>query len=65
MGVMRTTLLGGLVGVLAANRKRQTERVRIFEIGRIFRRADDGKPVAGFDQPLRVGGLWAGPALPE
>jgi phenylalanyl-tRNA synthetase beta chain len=65
MGVMRTTLIGGLVSVLAANRKRQSERARVFEIGRIFRRDASGQPVAGFDQPLRVGGLWAGPALPE
>jgi phenylalanyl-tRNA synthetase beta chain len=65
MSVMRTTLIGGLVGVLAANRKRQTERVRIFEVGRVFSRDAGGQPVAGFHQPLRVGGLWAGSALPE
>lgn len=65
MGVMRTTLIGGLVDVLSANRKRQTERVRVFEIGRVFRRDAAGTPVAGFDQPLRVGGLWSGSALPE
>lgn len=65
MGVMRSTLIGGLVGVLAANRKRQAERVRVFEIGRIFRRDGSGQPVAGFDQPQRIAGLWAGSALPE
>jgi phenylalanyl-tRNA synthetase beta chain len=65
MGVMRSSLIGGLVGVLVANRKRQTDRVRIFEIGCVFRRDSAGNPVAGFDQPLRVGGLWAGTALPE
>jgi len=65
MGVMRTTLIGGLVGVLAANRKRQNERVRVFEIGRVFSRDAAGQPVAGFRQPVRVGGLWAGSALPE
>jgi phenylalanyl-tRNA synthetase beta chain len=65
MGVMRTTLIGGLVGVLAANRKRQTERVRVFEVGRVFSRDATGQPVAGFRQPVRVGGLWAGSALPE
>jgi phenylalanyl-tRNA synthetase beta chain len=65
MGVMRTTLIGGLVGVLSANRKRQTERVRIFEIGRVFSRDPDGLPVKGFHQPQRIGGLWAGSALPE
>jgi phenylalanyl-tRNA synthetase beta chain len=65
MGVMRSTLIGGLVGVLAANRKRQTERVRVFEIGRVFSRDAAGQPVAGFRQPQRVGGLWAGSVLPE
>ena len=65
MGVMRTTLIGGLVGVLTANRKRQNDRVRVFEIGRVFSREANGQPVAGFRQPVRIGGLWAGSALPE
>jgi len=65
MGVMRSTLIGGLIGVLAANRKRQTERVRVFELGRVFGRRSGGHPVTGFDQPLRLAGLWSGPALPE
>jgi phenylalanyl-tRNA synthetase beta chain len=65
MGVMRSTLIGGLVGVLAANRKRQTERVRVFELGRCFKRDAGAGPVTGFDQPLRLAGLAAGPALPE
>jgi phenylalanyl-tRNA synthetase beta chain len=65
MGVMRSTLIGGLMGVLAANRKRQTERVRVFEIGRTFSRDAAGQPVAGFHQPLRVAGLWAGTVQAE
>ena len=65
MGVMRSTLIGGLVGTLIANRKRQTERVRIFELGRCFKRDIAAGPVAGFDQPLRLAGLAAGSALPE
>jgi phenylalanyl-tRNA synthetase beta chain len=65
MGVMRSTLIGGLVGVLAANRKRQVERVRAFEIGRVFARRADGHPVTGFAQPLRIAGLAGGTALPE
>jgi phenylalanyl-tRNA synthetase beta chain len=65
MGVMRSTLVGGLVGALAANRKRQIDRVRVFEIGRCFRREAGAGPVDGFAQPLRLGGLAAGPALPE
>ncbi|HZV53332.1 MAG TPA: phenylalanine--tRNA ligase subunit beta [Rhodocyclaceae bacterium] len=65
MGVMRTTLVGGLVSVLSANRKRQTERVRVFEIGRVFQRDVSGQPVSGFDQPMRISGLWAGPVASE
>jgi phenylalanyl-tRNA synthetase beta chain len=51
MGVMRSTLIGGLVGTLAANRKRQIDRVRVFEIGRCFRREAGAGPVDGFAQP--------------
>jgi len=65
MGVMRSSLIGGLVGTLIANRKRQTERVRIFELGRCFKRDASAGPVAGFDQPLRLAGLAAGSSLPE
>lgn len=65
MGVMRSSLIGGLVGTLIANRKRQTERVRIFELGRCFKRDLASGPVPGFAQPLRLAGLAAGSALPE
>jgi phenylalanyl-tRNA synthetase beta chain len=65
MGVMRSSLIGGLVGNLIANRSRQVERVRAFEIGRCFIDDAAGAPVAGFRQPLRVAGLCAGTALPE
>ncbi|MCX7167054.1 MAG: phenylalanine--tRNA ligase subunit beta [Rhodocyclales bacterium] len=65
MGVMRSSLIGGLVGTLVANRKRQTERVRIFELGRCFQRNEDSGPVTGFAQPLRLAGLAAGSILPE
>ena len=36
LGVMRTSLLPGLVSALASNRRRQQERVRLFEIGNVF-----------------------------
>ena len=65
MGVMRTTLIGGLVGTLVANRKRQNERVRAFEVGRCFLREAEGSPVAGFRQPLRLGAIGAGNVVPE
>ena len=65
MGVMRSSLIGGLVATLTVNRKRQTERVRVFELGRCFQRQDGGVPVSGFDQPLRLACLAAGSADPE
>ena len=65
MGVMRSSLIGGLVGVLVANRKRQAERVRVFELGRCFSKDAGAGPVTGFAQPMRLACLAAGPALPE
>jgi len=65
MGVMRSGLIGGLVGTLAVNLKRRTRRVRVFEIGRCFMRDATAQPVAGFHQPLRLAVLCAGPAVPE
>jgi len=65
MGVMRSTLIGGLVGALAGNLKRQTERVRIFEIGRCFLPDDSGSDATGYAQPVRIAALAAGQALPE
>jgi phenylalanyl-tRNA synthetase beta chain len=65
MSVMRSSLIGGLVANLVTNRKRQTARVRVFEVGRCFLRDPQGSPVEGYDQPLRLAALAAGPALPE
>jgi phenylalanyl-tRNA synthetase beta chain len=44
MGVMRSSLIGGLVANLATNRKRQVDRVRVFEVGRCFSRNESGGP---------------------
>ncbi|GAB3492672.1 phenylalanine--tRNA ligase subunit beta [Curvibacter fontanus] len=64
MGVMRSTLLGSLLQVLKFNLDRKAERVRVFELGRVFLRdasvADSHTSVAGFAQPMRVAGLAAG-----
>ena len=57
---MRTSLLPGLIDTLRTNVKRKMPRVRIFEVGRVFARAN-----SHYEQPLRVGGLAFGPALPE
>jgi phenylalanyl-tRNA synthetase beta chain len=65
MSVMRSSLIGGMVGNVVANRSRQTERVRVFEIGRCFLGDAAKAQVPGFAQPLRVAGLCAGSALPE
>ena len=65
LAVMRSSLLGSLVGVLKTNLARRAARVRVFEIGRVFRRdasVQDGPlAVSGVDQPMRVAGLAWGP----
>jgi phenylalanyl-tRNA synthetase beta chain len=57
LSVMRTTLWGGLIETLRHNLNRQQERVRIFELGRVYASLDT--------QPLKAGGLIYGDALPE
>ncbi|XXQ68579.1 phenylalanine--tRNA ligase subunit beta [Neisseriaceae bacterium B1] len=58
--VMRSTLIGGLVEVLQNNLNRKHNRVRLFEIARIFRKESNG-----YVQNERVGGLVYGAAQPE
>jgi len=69
MSVMRSTLLGGLVANVRYNLNRKAGRVRVFEIGAVFKRdpgaADGPLSVAGFDQPKRVAAIAYGPALDE
>jgi phenylalanyl-tRNA synthetase beta chain len=65
MGVMRSSLIGGLVANLVTNRNRRVERVRVFEVGRCFLRDARGDQIAGFLQPKRIAALAAGPAAPE
>ena len=69
MGVMRTSLFGGLVANLAYNLNRKQARVRVFEVGRVFRRdatiKDGPLAVAGIDQPIMIGALAFGPAAEE
>jgi len=67
--VMRTTLIGTLVANLQYNQARKLERIRVFEVGRVFIRdpqAPDGPlAVAGLRQPMRIGAAAYGPALDE
>jgi len=51
-------LLPGLLETSRTNVSRKALRVRIFEVGRVFRHADPG-----YAQPLRIGGLAYGDAL--
>ena len=66
LAVMRSSLLGSLVSVLRHNLARRASRVRVFEIGRVYRRdsaaVDADVSVAGIDQPLRIAGLAYGAA---
>lgn len=65
MNVMRTSLIPGLVATLSTNLNRQTQRVRVFELGRCFLPDVAGEPVAGYDQPMRIAALAAGQTQPE
>jgi phenylalanyl-tRNA synthetase beta chain len=72
LAVMRTQLLPGLVDALARNVARQQERVRLFEIGKVFQsreaavrsaasQAAGGAPV----ENLRIAAAACGNAAPE
>jgi phenylalanyl-tRNA synthetase beta chain len=67
MSVMRSSLLGGLLQVLKHNLDRKADRVRVFELGRVFMRdaavKTSDSTVAGIHQPLRVAGLAYGGAV--
>ena len=69
MSVMRSTLIGGLLANVRYNLNRKAGRVRVFEVGAVFKRnpdaADGPLSVAGFDQPKRVGAIAYGPAVDE
>ncbi|MBU0593471.1 MAG: phenylalanine--tRNA ligase subunit beta [Gammaproteobacteria bacterium] len=60
LGVMRSTLFGGLLDVLRFNLNRKHERVRIFEVGRCFAAGE-----SGYAQPQRVAALSFGSVKAE
>ena len=66
MSVMRTSLLGSLLQVLKFNLDRKAQRVRVFELGRVFLRdasvLNTDATVEGFHQPMRVAGMVCGNA---
>jgi len=69
LSVMRSSLLGSLIGTLRYNLNRRAERIRLFEVGRVFHRHPSVQAgdlsVQGFHQPKMVGALAYGPALEE
>jgi phenylalanyl-tRNA synthetase beta chain len=66
MSVMRSTLAGSLVANVVYNLNRKLERVRLFEIGRVYARdaavADGPLAIAGIRQSMRVGAIAYGNA---
>jgi phenylalanyl-tRNA synthetase beta chain len=64
MSVMRSSLLGSLLQALKFNLDRKAERVRLFELGRVFLRdasvVTTDTTVRGIHQPMRVAGLAYG-----
>ena len=68
MSVMRSSLMGSLLEVLKFNLDRKATRVRVFEVGRIFKKdksvEHSSTTVAGIDQPMRIAGLAYGPNAP-
>lgn len=60
-GVMRTTLLPGLLKAAASNLARRVDDVRLFEIGKVFIPGNEALPA----QPDRLGFVAAGKASPS
>ena len=69
MGVMRSSLMGSLLQALKYNTDRRAERVRLFEVGRVFLRdsgvATGDVSVRGVAQPQRVAGIAYGTAVQQ
>ncbi len=61
LGVMRTSLLPGLVAALGRNAARQQSRVRLFELGNVFTAVADAAPL----HTRRVAAVACGDAVSE
>lgn len=69
LAVMRSGLTAGLIANIVYNAKRKQNRVKVFELGRVFSRlasvVDGDLTVANVDQPLHLAGASWGLAYPE
>jgi len=55
---LRTSLLPGLLDVLSGNANRRVEDVQVFELGRVFRAAQNARPVEQRSLGIAVMGPW-------
>ncbi|WP_269531003.1 phenylalanine--tRNA ligase subunit beta [Chitinimonas sp. BJYL2] len=65
MSVMRSTLIGGLIHTLAGNLNRKHERVRLFEVARVFhgtQAEQQPEMIAGLAYGARVAEQWGAKA---
>lgn len=66
MSVMRSSLIGSLLQVIKFNQDRRSDRVRVFEVGRVFMRdlsvSNSDTTVGGFHQPMRIAAMACGSA---
>ena len=64
LSVMRSSLIGGLVEVLKHNQGHRVDRLRLFEVARVFEKnpkvGSGPQTVSGFMQTWKVGGLAYG-----
>lgn len=60
LAVMRSSLIGGLAGALRFNLNRKQARVRLFEVGACFAKAENN-----YVQTQRLSGIAYGACLPE
>jgi len=69
LSVMRSSLIGSLVANVRYNVNRKQPRVRVFEVGAVYKRdaaiGDGPLTVAGYDQPQRVAAMAYGPVADE
>ena len=69
MAVMRSSLIPGLLANVQYNVSHKADRVRVFELGKVFNRdnsvSDGPLAVAGITQPLKLAGVAFGGAVAE
>ena len=69
MAVMRSSLIPGLLANVHYNVSHKADRVRVFELGKVFKRdaavTDGPLAVAGITQPLKLAGVAFGGAVSE